>query len=350
MKIAFVVHDFLMGTGHGRYCVELARRFAREHDIHLVANQFEAGLDFPFTRHRVPALRFSALAAVLSFPAGAEKILARERFDVIHAQGYSSNHADVITAHVCNAARYKRTPASAWSKRLFPALVIPRERKFYQRATNSEIITVSHVLKRELQFEYGASSRVVYHGVDTERLRPGANQNPDHWLFVGEAIKGLRQSISALKNFPEARLTVVTRSNVDEYQALAQSLGVLGQVQFLPPTNDLRPIYQNAGLFLYPSNYDAFGMVVAEAMSSGLAVVVGRNIGAAEWINDGANGFLCDPQSGDSISGAIQRARQNPAEVGAAAQRTAHLHTWDHCASATMEIYQRAIANKRTSK
>jgi UDP-glucose:(heptosyl)LPS alpha-1,3-glucosyltransferase len=350
MKIAFVVHDFLLGTGHGRYCIELARRFAREHEVHVLANQFENGLNFPFQQHRVSALRFSALATVLSFPGAADKILARERFDVVHAQGYSSTQADVITAHVCNAARYKISPARKWQKKLFPALVIPRERNFYELAANAKIITVSKVLQRELQVEYGASSTVIYHGVDVDFLQPGENQNANQWLFVGEAVKGLRQAIEALKDFPASKLKVVTRSNVHEYRAFAQLIGVVDQVDFQGLTNDLRPVYQSAGLFIYPSDYDAFGMVVAEAMATGLAVVVGSDIGAAEWIEDGRNGFLCDPRDAASIRAAIKRAQSSDGEVGKNARRTAQLHTWDHCAAQTMDVYQRAMASKRASK
>lgn len=350
MKIAFVVHDFLLGTGHGRYCIELARRFSGQHEIHVVANTVDDGLDFPFQTHRVAALRFSALAAVLSFPSAAEKILARGNFDIIHAQGYSCNRADVITAHLCNAARYRISPPSSLRKKLFPALVIPRERAFFRNACNAEIIAVSKVLRRELKSEYGVDSSVVYHGVDSERLQPGKALNAGNWLFVGEAVKGLRQAIEALKDFPDGKLNVVTRSNPEEFRLIAQKAGVLSRVNFSAPTSDLRPHYQNAGLFVYPSEYDAFGLVVAEAMSSGLPVVVGKDIGAAEWIEDGRNGCLCDPQDPASIRAAIERALTNAVKITRAARETAIERSWDDCAFKTMEIYQRAMSSKRASK
>ena len=60
LRIAFVVHDYTRVLGHSRYVAELAERFAADHDVHVFANRFE-NLPPGITRHRVPAVRFSAL-------------------------------------------------------------------------------------------------------------------------------------------------------------------------------------------------------------------------------------------------------------------------------------------------
>lgn len=365
MKIAFVVHDFLSTTGHGRYCIELARRFSGEHEIHVLANRFEPNLEFPFTPRFVKAWRSSALTSVLTFPGAAQKILDSEPFDIIHAQGYSSRRADIITAHVCNATRYMRSPARGFTKRLFPFFVIPRERAFYANARAAEVIAVSKVLERELQTEYHIhNTTVIYHGIDTESFSPLSAprraklrqqmQIPENqwtWLFVGEAVKGLRQAIEALDQFPEAHLLVVTRSPLHPWRVFAQKHAHARRVTFHAATHAIERYYQVADLFLYPSDYDTFGMVVAEAMGCGLPVIVGQNIGAAEWISPGKNGFLCDPRNALDISAQLREVKegQNQAipEMGIA---TARAHSWDRCAEETMLVYQRAIFNKRQKR
>jgi glycosyltransferase involved in cell wall biosynthesis len=362
MKIALVVHDFMHGVGHGRYCIELAKRFAHEHEIYVFANRFESNLDFPFQRRRVPAWRATAFTSVLSFVGQAEKALRRENFDVIHAQGFSCRRADVITAHVCNAARYRRVEARGVWKQAFPALVIPRERNFFQRSNGSEIIAVSNVLKRELEEEYGCSRvEVVYHGVDTSDFSPADAQEkaglrkdlrlpPDKWIwmFAGEASKGLEETIRGLVEFTNAHLVVVSRSSLAVFEKIAADLGMSDRVSFWGATDGIARVYRAADVFVYPSRYDTFAMVVAEAMACGLPVVVGNGIGAAEWIHHGENGFVCDPKEvAEPLRWITNQSNESIEEIGRHARATALQHTWDDCAARTMEVYRRAMASKR---
>jgi len=349
MKITFVVHDFLSGVGHGRYCIELARRLASQHEIHVLANRFDDNFEFPFHRHFVSAWRKSALASVLTFPRAAQRIIDRENFDIVHAQGYCCQSADIVTAHVCNAARYKRSPATSLAKRVFPFLVIPRERTFYQRLRNrAQFISISKVIQRELTEEYGVASDVIYHGIDTKTFSPAPRENrgESKWLFVGEAVKGLTETLEALRRFPDARLKVVSRSIMGPWQDHAKKIGVSERVDFRGPTGDMTEVYRTADIFVYPSSYDAFGMVVAEAMACGLPVVIDHRIGAAEWIVDGVNGFVSNPET---FIQKLEEARTRP-EIGRAARETALTHTWDICAQRALEIYERAIASKRTKQ
>jgi UDP-glucose:(heptosyl)LPS alpha-1,3-glucosyltransferase len=302
----------------------------------------------------VKAWRATALSSVLTFPSVAENILDREQFDLVHAQGFACHSADVITAHVCNCARYKRTPATGLLKRIFPALVIPRERKFFREAGANKIISISRVIQGELEKEYGVSSQVIYHGINTTEFARADKPKGEQWLFAGEAAKGLREAIMLLPRFPKARLLVVSRSELHSYRALADKLGASERVSFHGPAAAMPAIYQSADLFLYPSEYDAFGLVVGEAMACGLPVVIGKEIGAAEWISDGVNGFLCNPRDLDSVAAQLARIEKLSSEelqgVKTAARATALEQTWEDCAERTFEIYQRAIASKRANR
>ena len=78
MKIALVVHDFDLNFGHGRYAVELARRLAPRHDVHVYANRFAVPLAANFTFQKVPAWRRTSLSTVLTFIRPAEKLLQHQ--------------------------------------------------------------------------------------------------------------------------------------------------------------------------------------------------------------------------------------------------------------------------------
>jgi UDP-glucose:(heptosyl)LPS alpha-1,3-glucosyltransferase len=178
-------------------------------------------------------------------------------------------------------------------------------------------------------------------------VRYGLDEPAWVWLFVGEATKGLQHVIAQLRHFPDAKLLVMSRSDTATARKLADRLGVAGQVIFQGPIDDVADVYRAADVFVYPSEYDAFGLVVAEAMASALPVVVGFEIGAAEWISHGRNGLLCDPTDPASLHQQLRWIRADPtraARLGCAARFTVEEHSWDSCAAATLEVYERVVA------
>ncbi len=358
-QIALVVHDFATGFGHGRYCVELARRLAPHHDIHIFAHHFGIPCEAYWTYHHVPAWRRSALLTIGTFLANACRRVARQRFDIVHAQGLTCWRANVITAHVCNAARVEQDSLRPPKHRLFDTLAGQLETEFYRRNIAARWIAVSQQTARELAtyHEPAQPIRTIYHGVDSEHFRPAANPaakqtlreqlglptNQWLWLFVGEASKGLQPALTALKEFPHASLLVISRSDANEWLERAANQGVLDRVIWTGPQTDLVPFYQSADALVYPSQYDTFGLVVAEAMSSGLPVVTSRSIGAAEWIEHGVNGFKGDAFQPAALITLLQQLDALPdkgVSVGKQARLTATQYSWDACTQATLAIYQ----------
>lgn len=370
MKIALVVHDYHRQGGHSRYTVELAERFSREHEVHVFANRIDDDGLTSIRFHRVHAVRATALTTVLSFPIPATAAIDCG-FDVVHAQGLACFGANVVTAHICSRAWYEARLASndpiRQHEHVFAAIVNRLERSLYKRNTGAEVIAVSKLVGRNLADSYGRTERVsvIYHGVDLDRFSPanrslhraelrrelGIPESTLVALWVGDMRKGAVTAIEAIAQSRDWNLLFVSRTPPEPYLERAAKLGVAGRVTFAPPTDVVERFYAASDAFLFPSAYDAFGMVVTEAMASGIPVIVSGAAGASELVEDCVTGHvLASATDGAEAArhlNAWSRDRQALDRMGSAARVAVQSLTWDSIAAETMAIYERAAARRR---
>ena len=76
---------------------------------------------------------------------------------------------------------------------------------------------------------------------------------------------------------------------------------------------ELPAFYADAGAFIHPALSEPWGLVINEAMASGLPILSSNNVGAAEeLVIDGETGYLFDPTDLQAISAAMQRIADMP--------------------------------------
>lgn len=368
MRIAFVVHDYNRVLGQSRYVTELAERFARDHDVHVFANTFD-GDTRAITPHYVPAVRATALTTILTFYAAAAVRVGRA-FDVVHGQGAVMPSADIITAHISNAQWHAARARSeggrlSWKERMFAACVTPLERRTLA-SNRTLVIAVSRALARDLEQTYGrqGETAVIHHGVDAAQFNAGvrgtlrdatrselglSTETVAH-LFVGDLRKGFRQAMEGLVTAPGV-LFGVSRSEPASIMNAAAALGVADRVHVLPPTDRIERYYAAADIFVFPTPYDAFGMVITEALACGLPVIAATTAGAAELIEHGRTGLLLDdPTDVAALAAHMRRLGSDPAErrrMGEAAAAAMKKESWDSVAERTMVLYDRVRSARR---
>jgi glycosyltransferase involved in cell wall biosynthesis len=104
---------------------------------------------------------------------------------------------------------------------------------------------------------------------------------------------------------------------------------------------DLAKAYANMDLFVFPSQTDAFGNVVLEAMASGVPAVVMSEGGPKFLIRHGENGFIAEDEK-DFIE-TVLRLVENPHQIstlGQAAHRSAQEHCWERVFEKMFEYYK----------
>jgi len=366
LRIAFVVHDYNRHGGHSRYVAELARRYRHDHDVHVFTNTVDdqdvAGITF----HHVPAWRPNALASILSFVVPGT-LAVRGRFDVVHAQGLCGLRHTLATAHFCQSAWYdaieEQGQRLSGKQQISRRLVTGLERRALCQPQTRRVIAVSNLMRANIAEFYGRTSGVdvVYHGTDTERFHPTHRDRfrkavrqsagvPDGRLlalYVGDLKKGGTAAVRAVARTPGTALLIVSGSDTADVKAVAAEAGVSDRVIFHPHSKRVETFFAAADVFIFPTVYDPFGLVITEAMASGLPVVTSRAAGAAELITPGLDGFVTDqPWDVDAIAAHLTALRDSPhlrEQVGAAARRRVEPFTWDRTAEETLAVYRSTV-------
>ena len=100
-------------------------------------------------------------------------------------------------------------------------------------------------------------------------------------------------------------------------------------------------LYQHAELFVYPSKYEGFGLVILEAMSYGLPVITSNNSSLPEAAGDAA--ILVDTDSVTQLANAIKQVCLDPVlrkKLISRGLEQATRFTWKDCATAMLALYK----------
>jgi glycosyltransferase involved in cell wall biosynthesis len=112
--------------------------------------------------------------------------------------------------------------------------------------------------------------------------------------------------------------------------------------------SELAWLYANCFAFCYLSNFEGFGLPVAEAMSMGAAVIASNTTSLPEVV--GRAGLLVDPQDVQAITAAMRRLLMQPAEresLRALGMEQAATFSWKHAAARVLEIYGCVLADHK---
>jgi mannosyltransferase len=155
-----------------------------------------------------------------------------------------------------------------------------------------------------------AKLHVIHLGVDgkafyQESVGP-SDANEQTVLFVGQrgGYKRFDLAVEAIRQSPRLSLGVVGPALTDEERTLLRArLG--GRWHEFGPvsTSDLRRLYSSAFAFIFPSDYEGFGLPILEAMACGCPVVAAALSSLPEV--GGTAAYYATSQSGESYASAL---------------------------------------------
>jgi glycosyltransferase-like protein len=294
------------------------------------------------------------------------EIAAHRHFDVWHAQDGISGNALATLRERGLIRGFARTVHHV------DAFAEPRLSALQARAIASadRLFVVSRVWRDRLTKEFDGVPHLVGNAVDTQRFSPVSDENDAALRLLVKLPAGVRSflaiggvekrknTIAILDAFrlvharhPSTCLVIAGGASLldhDAYQAefaavlAASSLRQETVIRTGPLPQGLMPaLYRAADALVFPSIKEGFGLVVLEAMASGVPVVTSRIAPFTEYLDDG-DVLWCDPGDAASIATAMTAALDEPARGAVIARgfAVAARHDWSRVAQAHLPAYE----------
>jgi glycosyltransferase involved in cell wall biosynthesis len=214
---------------------------------------------------------------------------------------------------------------------------------------------------------YGVNAdriRVVEPGTDPAPLAAGSGDAASQLLCVASLIprKGHETLFRALASIRDRgwRLTCVGSverdpPTVTRLRAQLRADGLDDRVTLAGETDaaTVSAYYDRADLFVLPTEYEGYGMVVAEALAHGLPVISTATGGIPDLVGDDA-GLLVPPGDADRLAAAIARVLADPlvrARFARGARRVRdRLAGWEVRSGQMAEVLERVAADGRLQR
>lgn len=191
---------------------------------------------------------------------------------------------------------------------------------------SDRIIANSHATAKRFGSRLAEKVAVIYNGIDLQWLNEATVSatpfiEPD-WkiiLMVARISKSKRHNlaIAAFKKVaravPDTHLICIGEKDSNdldwwnELQKKSNQSSFPSRVHWIGHVADVRPWYRAAHVLLFPSENEAFGRVLVEAMGSGLPVVANRSGGVPEIVRNDQDGILVPSGSVNEMADAIKR-------------------------------------------
>jgi starch synthase len=242
------------------------------------------------------------------------------------------------------------------------------------------VIAVSRGVRQDVMECYPAVNpdriHVIHNGIDPEIYRPqpspetltrfGIDPGRPFVLFNGRITrqKGLPLLLAAALKLDRQYQLVIVASSPDTPELAAEVATLAGRVSaergnlvwidHFISREDLIHLHSNATVFVCPSIYEPFGLVILEAMACETPVVASRVGGIPEIVVEGETGYLVDLDPADpgaftsALAGRIEKLLKDTtlaARMGKAGrERVLQNFGWRAIASRTVELYDQLLS------
>ena len=276
--------------------------------------------------------------------------LSRGNYDIVHPTYYYADKPSkgkfIVTVHDMNHELYEG---------IYPVSrrVIAAKKNIIPQA--DRIIAVSENTKRDILRFFPKINpeiiSVIYHGASMPTLI--SSEPPlknDYVLFVGNRslYKNFHRFTEAMKMIMSQRKDIHVfcagggKFTDDEISGFGEFSGRFHQAGL--SDNELAGAYGGALCFVFPSEYEGFGIPILEAFARSCPVICAASSSLPEVAGDSAEYF--DPLNIDDMAGKIQKVIDDEElrrKLSNSGRERLKIFNWDKAASETLECYKLAM-------
>lgn len=334
--------------GVERVVWETMRHLSLRHPVVVVASDVEANGSAGVSVDLVQAPRRPrSLFPLLWRAAAARRVSRLDRAQVV-SYGVNCPPGDVLVVQSVHrswlelgrALQYHGAPVPARLRWALPRhqVLLTLERSYFKSSRPRRVVAVSDNVAHDLQRFYCVPPErivVVPNGYSPEQCSPdrAAALRAEMREQIGLAARDValllvanewhRKGLSVLLDAVAAlgtadvHVVLVGRMAPKSYQPKIARLGLAERVHYCGPTGDVARFHAAADVFVMPTQYEAFGSVVVEALASGLPVITTSRAGAAAAVHPGVNGLLQeDPDDARELAGLLRQALDPDVRAG----------------------------------
>jgi len=238
---------------------------------------------------------------------------------------------------------------------------------------SDKIIAVSHSTKNDILKFFPKISekkiKVIHHGIDTmlfqkkipeesrkEILTKYQLQTKNHILYIGaiqprKNIATLVHAFELFKKQKESNVKLVIGGEIGwleketleaiENSSQKKDIILTGKIDFVTVSG----LMHNAGVFVFPSLYEGFGLPIIEAMAAGIPVIAADNSSLLEVGGRAALYFKASDFSelAQKISLVLENKNISDEMIQKGLER-AKLFSWEKCAQETLELFRQTMS------
>ena len=382
MRIALFTNNYLPFCGGVTISVETLRLGLESsgHEAWVFGPRLTGAEDVSVKVVRYPSIpvaTYPEFALAVPYSRRIDRLVTALDFDVIHA-----HHPFLLGPAARRLARRNRRPLVFTYHTRYEkyAHYVPLPLGLVQAAAlrisagfaaqADAVLAPSAVIRDELHARgVRTPIAVVPTGVDLERFRPGDRAAARWSLGVGPAAplvlyvgrldreKSVDRVLAAFERvastLPAAQLVLVGQgTETERLRRIARALPVAERIRFLGlrPHHSLAECYQAADVFLFASETETQGLVLAEAAACGLPAVAVDAPGCDEVVRDGDTGILTkgDPAAlAEAVIGLLLDPERRRAMARRAREIAERLFDVKLQIDRTMAVYADAVARLR---
>lgn len=377
MRVALSTPDVNSTGGIERVVTEAANWLSRRgHDVTVYAARVDRGVleDTVHVRQIAVPAKLDTLFGV-GFRGRAQAAIATDRPDVHGSFSTLSPLGGVFWIPSIHRVAYDlllkwRTPVRRLPVRINPfhRIRLRQERTMFAPGGCARLLALADGVKSDVMRLYDVPEEdieVLPLGFDPlvfnsarkvnvraeARARLGYGPDDRVLLFVANELerKGFGVLLDTVAQLDDPRIKILGAGKVapDAYRSQVERLGLASRLSWVGSSNDIGFLHAASDVFVLPTRYEAWGLVIVEALGSGLPVVTSRLAGAAITVRDRQTGWLLDdPEDPAQLAEAL-RWSLSSAPVGAQAiSASVQKYAWEEIVARYERVLRAVVAER----